>query len=167
MGAIFQGLRMVYEENGHITRWNVDSEGTAQGNPLIGNRDISLLRRAHHIHLARNGSMSIKARPITGALICDLAAKFWYQGDDLDILLHSIDLDLTRSVNLTSTFRVLTQKVLVLRLVLKSRTRLLSENTKLMTGRCDSSSWVAIYRSIYRIAFIDNCPSSRLRLSIL
>lgn len=34
--------------------------------------------------------MSVKARPITAALIFDLAAKFWYHGDDLDILLHSI-----------------------------------------------------------------------------
>lgn len=38
MGAIVQGLRMVYEENGHITGWNINPDGSAQGNPLIGSR---------------------------------------------------------------------------------------------------------------------------------
>ena len=89
MGSLIQGLRIVYEEHGHITAWNV-RDGQANGNPLIENRDITKLRRAHRVHLSKLGVLTISARPITAGIICDHAAKFWYNGNDEDILLHSI-----------------------------------------------------------------------------
>ena len=89
MGSLIQGLRIVYEESGHIDSWSV-RDGRASGNPLIGNRDITKLRRAHRIHLANLGIVSLRARPLTAAIVCDHAAKFWYRDNDEDILLHAI-----------------------------------------------------------------------------
>ena len=90
MSAIIQGLRTVYKLHGHTTAWSISRDGVAQGNPLIENRDISLLRRAHRVHLAKVGALTLKARPITAAIVCDLAAKFWEDGDALYSLLHAI-----------------------------------------------------------------------------
>ena len=71
MGGMIQGLRMLYEENGHIQSWRVNqTTGEAGGNPLTNNHDITLLRRAHRVILAKHGDMSIKARPITLAIMC-------------------------------------------------------------------------------------------------
>ena len=49
MGAFIQGLRILYEENGHTTAWTV-MNGSACENPLINNRDIGKLRSAHRIN---------------------------------------------------------------------------------------------------------------------
>jgi len=89
MGSLIQGLRILYEEKGHIESWSI-RDGRASGNPLIGNRDIAKLRRAHRIHLGHLGIVSMSARPLTVALVCDHAAKYWYRGNDEDVLLHAI-----------------------------------------------------------------------------
>ena len=89
MASLIQGLRIVYEEHGHIDAWSI-RDGRASGNPLIGNRDITKLRRAHRIHLAHFGIVSLRARPLTAGIVCDHAAKFWHQNNDEDILLHAI-----------------------------------------------------------------------------
>lgn len=94
MSALIQGLRFVYSENGHYQSWTVDENGIARGNPLINNPDLDQLRRAHRVHLARYGVISLKARPITAHMVCDHAERFWYGCgralDVRDIMLHSI-----------------------------------------------------------------------------
>ena len=87
--CLIQGLRTVYEKQGHIDAWSV-RDGRASRNPLIGNRDIDKLRRAHSVLLARFGIVSCRARPLTVAIVCDHALKFWHRGNDEDILLHAI-----------------------------------------------------------------------------
>ena len=89
MGALIQGLRHVYEEHGHTTPWCI-VEGRASGNPLTGNRDIDRLRRAHRIHLASLGMLSVQALPMTVSIVCDLARKYWLKDNDESILLHAI-----------------------------------------------------------------------------
>ena len=79
MGAIIQVLRIIYAEQGHTDNWSVDyAANLAHGNPLNGNPDISSLRRAHRVHLARSGNVALKARPVTAAIICDHAERFWF-----------------------------------------------------------------------------------------
>lgn len=95
MGALVQGLRHVYCEHGHTRTWNVDeSRGIANGNPLIGNPELEALRRAHRVHLAHYGVMTLRARPITSEHVCDIAERFWYgRGSPVlieDVLLHAI-----------------------------------------------------------------------------
>ena len=51
---------------------------------------ITKLRRAHRVHLSKLGVLSIKARPLTCAIVCDHAAKFWCKGNDEDVLIHAI-----------------------------------------------------------------------------
>ncbi len=48
------------------------------------------MRRAHRIHFAHLGIGAISARLLTVAIVCDHAAKFWYRGNDEEILLHAI-----------------------------------------------------------------------------
>lgn len=59
-----------------------------------GDPDIDQLRKAHRVHLARYGCISLKARPITASIVCDHAQKFWHgiksKEDVRDIQLHSI-----------------------------------------------------------------------------
>ena len=62
----------------------------ASGNPFIGNRDITKLRRARRIHLVHFGIVSLLARPLTVAIFCGHAANSWYQNNDEDILLHAV-----------------------------------------------------------------------------
>ena len=64
-------------ENGHWQNWSSNENG-ASGNPLNGNSDISSLRRAHRVNLARMGSISPKARPATAAIISDHAERVWF-----------------------------------------------------------------------------------------
>ena len=95
MGALAQGLRHVYCEHGHTKTWQVDeSAGKATGNPLIGNSDLQALRKAHRVHLAHQGFVTLRSRPITVANICDLAEKYWYGTEQAtaaaDVLLHAI-----------------------------------------------------------------------------
>ncbi len=80
MGSLIQGFKIVYEDSGHIEAWSV-RDGRASGNALIGNSDITKLRRAHRIHLAHLGIISISARLLTAAIVCDHTAKFWYRGN--------------------------------------------------------------------------------------
>lgn len=89
MGSLIQGLRIVYEEHGHTTAWTL-CEGRAYGNPLIENRDITKLRRAHRVNLAKHGVLTVRARPRTAAIVCDHAAKYWFKNNDEDVLLHAI-----------------------------------------------------------------------------
>ena len=89
MGSLIQGLRIVYEEHGHTTAWSV-CDGRAYGNPLIENRDITRLRRAHRINLAKHGVQTVRARPLTAAIVCDHAEKYWFKNNDEDVLLHAI-----------------------------------------------------------------------------
>eukprot|EP00171_Calliarthron_tuberculosum_P000723 IDg723t1 len=74
--ALVQGLQIVYEENNHTTVWSPGADGSATGNLLINNRDIILLRGAHRVFLAKYGSLSLKANPLTVSIVCDHAAKF-------------------------------------------------------------------------------------------
>ena len=76
-GALIQGLRIVYSENRHWQNWS-SNENSASGNPLNGNPDISSLRRAHRVTLTRMGNISLKARLVTAAIICDHAKRFWF-----------------------------------------------------------------------------------------
>ena len=80
---------MVYEEAGHTNSWTVHGN-SAFGSPLIGNRDIEKLRRAHRIHLARLGIITTRALPLIASIVADHAAKYWYKGSDSDILLNAI-----------------------------------------------------------------------------
>lgn len=73
MGAVIQRLRHVYPEYGFHESWNLDASANATGNPLINNPDIEQLRKAHRIHLAKFGALSLKARPIPSEMICDHA----------------------------------------------------------------------------------------------
>ncbi len=61
---------------------------------LTNNLDITLLRRAHRVILAKHGGMGIKARPITVAIVCSHAEMFWFGGEKpanlCDIELHCI-----------------------------------------------------------------------------
>ena len=59
-------------------------------NPLTSNEEIKGLRRAHRVHLSKLGIFSVKAKLSTACMICDHATKFWYNGNDEDILLHAI-----------------------------------------------------------------------------
>ncbi len=34
--------------------------------------------------------LSVKARPITAAIVAGLAAKNWHTGNDIDVLMHAI-----------------------------------------------------------------------------
>lgn len=96
MNALIQGLRHVYSENGHTQAWSISTDGIATGNPLINNPDVDSLRKAHRVHLARYGSVPLKARPITVGIVCDHAEKFWFGSnygkmiDIRDIQLHAI-----------------------------------------------------------------------------
>lgn len=104
MGGLIPGLRIVYEQNGHHQALVVDDNSAeARGNPLNGNPDIASLRRAHSVHLARYGTMSLRARPVTAGIVRVHAERFWYsdkepnkfecglpRGDVRDILLHAI-----------------------------------------------------------------------------
>jgi len=94
MSAIVQGLRLVYSEHGHYQTWSVDDNGNARGNPLVGNPDLDSLRRAHRVHLARYGVVTLKARPITVEHVCDMAERFWYGRDGetaiCDVELHAV-----------------------------------------------------------------------------
>ena len=95
MGALAQGLRHVYCEEGHTKTFQYDGSACkASGNPLIGNPDLQALRKAHRVHLAHLGFVTLRSRPITAANICDLAEKFWYGRGKVtaapDVLLHAI-----------------------------------------------------------------------------
>ena len=71
MGCLVQGLRIVYEEHGHTTTRSV-VEGRVYGNTLIRNTDTSKLRQTHRVHLSKLGVISLKARPRTAEIVCDL-----------------------------------------------------------------------------------------------
>ncbi len=88
VASLIQGLRMLYEEQRNIDSCSI-RDGRGSGNPLIGNRDITKLRPAHQTHLAHLSVVSMSAKPLTVAVICDHAATFWYSGNDEDILLHA------------------------------------------------------------------------------
>ncbi len=99
MGCMIQGLRLVYEEYGHLEAWRNDNrDGSAQGNPLTMNPEIAALRRAHRVILAQRGIQTLRANPITPTHICDHAEYYWYGGlhlngdepDARDVQLHAI-----------------------------------------------------------------------------
>lgn len=69
---------------GRKRRWN------GVKHPLIDNNDITLLRRAHSIHLEETGSLPINGRPMTVSFVGDMVAKLWSQSSDIDILLRVI-----------------------------------------------------------------------------
>lgn len=74
-----------------MSTWNVYvSFGKETGNSLIGNLDISLLRRAHRVHLANYSIVSVKAMQITGDIVYDYTQAFWYKVSDIDVLLYEI-----------------------------------------------------------------------------
>ena len=89
MSSLIQGLRIGCEEHGHTTAGTI-CEGRAYGNPLIKNRDITKLRRAHRVNLAKHGVLTVRAQPLTAAIVCDHAAKYWFKNNHEDILLHAI-----------------------------------------------------------------------------
>ncbi len=70
------------------------TSGEASGNPLTNNHDITLLRRAHRVILAKLGDMSVKASPTIVAIVCSHVEMFWFRGEKpanlCDIELHSI-----------------------------------------------------------------------------
>jgi hypothetical protein len=70
MGAMIQGLQMCYDNAGHTSNWQVGPDGTASGNPLRGNIDVSRLRKAHRAKLAEIGRTSKRATPITEEHVC-------------------------------------------------------------------------------------------------
>jgi hypothetical protein len=45
IGAMIQGLQMCYDNTGHTSNWRVGPDGSATGNPLRGNVDVSRLRK--------------------------------------------------------------------------------------------------------------------------
>jgi hypothetical protein len=45
IGAMIQGLQMCYDNAGHISNWRVGPNGSASGNPLRGNVDVSRLQK--------------------------------------------------------------------------------------------------------------------------
>ena len=55
MGALIQGLRLVYEKEGHCGSWTVIGD-VAYGNALEKNPDIPKLRKAHRVDLSKLGS---------------------------------------------------------------------------------------------------------------
>lgn len=77
-----------------MTAWNVSEGASATGNPLINDPDLDQLRRAHRIHNARYGAVSLKVRPVTVAILCNHAEMFWYgtikEQDVRDVQFHSI-----------------------------------------------------------------------------
>jgi hypothetical protein len=70
MGAMIQGLQMCYDNAGHTSNWQVGPDGSATGNPLRGNIDVSRLRKAHRAKLAEIGRTSKRATPITEEHVC-------------------------------------------------------------------------------------------------
>lgn len=94
MDGIVQGLRFVYDEFGHTSNWTVLPTGIANGNPLKNNPDLDALRRAHRVHLARFGAVTLRAQPITPGIIVDHAEKYWFALDRVpdvcDVQLHAI-----------------------------------------------------------------------------
>lgn len=95
MGALVQGLRIVYEQHGHHQNWMIDDmTGEARGNPLNGNKDITFLRRAHRVHITRYGGMSLKERPITGEITCDHAELFRHMGNKMKSTIDVRDIEL-------------------------------------------------------------------------
>ncbi len=84
LASLVHGFRILYEESGHTESWS------NRDNPLIGNGDISKLRRTRRIYRAHLDTISNTARALTAAIVCDHAAKLWYRGNNEGILLHPI-----------------------------------------------------------------------------
>ena len=80
----------MYDEAGHTQTWSINKDGAASGNPLVGNRDIELLRRAHRIHLAKYGSLTRRARPLSVYVVCAHAVRFWNSSSVQDMFLHAV-----------------------------------------------------------------------------
>lgn len=77
IGALIQGLWIVYECHGNCRTWTVDEDTKkAKRNPLTGNIDIVAIHRAHRVHLARQGNMSPKAWHLMVAIIYDHCKHF-------------------------------------------------------------------------------------------
>ncbi len=89
IGPLIQGLRIAFEEHGHTTAWSVHGN-TASGNPLMANRNIAKWHQTHRIHLSRLGVSSLKAKPLTAAIVCEHTPRFWCNGTDEDTLLDEI-----------------------------------------------------------------------------
>ena len=93
--ALVQGLRNVYNANGHRGYWRVDSrDHTASGNPLEGNDDLAKLRISHKVYLSRLGRSKKRARALPIALVCEHALRFWFccgnSIDNRDVLIHAV-----------------------------------------------------------------------------
>ena len=95
LNALVQGLPNTYSSYGHIGPWRVDlRDNSASGNPLVGNEDIQNLRSSHKMYLSHIGRSKKRARPLTIALICEHALRFWFGSgrgiDNRDILPHAM-----------------------------------------------------------------------------
>jgi len=73
-----QGLRNNYAKYGHETQWVVLGDGTAAGNPLIGNPTMKKFRMAHLTALADAGLSKIRATPLTPFYVYLHAERFWH-----------------------------------------------------------------------------------------
>lgn len=95
MGGIIQGLRTVFEENGHRGPWRADSiTGVCSGNPLTANDDVKQLRATHRVHLSQIDRIKMRPRPLPMSLVCEHAIRYWFgcgQAIDYrDVILHAI-----------------------------------------------------------------------------
>lgn len=81
MLSIAQGLRFVYKLSGHDATWHPLSDGSATGNPLVGNPRIDELYRIHRVRLSKLGVVVKKKQPLTASQICHHAELFWFGSD--------------------------------------------------------------------------------------
>lgn len=75
MSALLHALHLFYDDFNHTESWNQHSDGSAEDNPLVYNRYIQLLRRAHHVQFTKYVSLSIKTRSLTVDTVCSHTAK--------------------------------------------------------------------------------------------
>lgn len=93
--SIAQGLKLLFEENGHKGPWIESSYGGGvlrSGNPMEENRRIVKLRGSHKTLLAKAGKCTQRASALSTEYILALSKKFFLIDDPAveDTRLHSI-----------------------------------------------------------------------------